>query len=426
MPSSGGASLVVSLVSARRRNSVSVTIQRLGHLGDAIAEGPIFIPRALPGEVVDGPVVEGRIAAPRILSPSSDRVSAPCRHYRGCGGCSLQHALDSFVATWKAGVVRSALEARGLSAPIRRMHTSPLGSRRRVTFTGRRTKKGATVGFHGPASDVIREVPGCLLVRPGLKAALPHLAEIVELTGSRKGEMRLSLTETDTGVDLAVTGGKKLDSATQQALIALANAAGFIRVAWDGETLVTAETPVLTFGTAPVTPPPGAFLQATRDGEAALQQSVSEALQGTKGAVVDLFSGIGTFTLPLARAWEIYAVEGDEDMLMALDHGWRHGSGLHKVSTECRDLFRRPLTADELACYDGVVIDPPRAGAEAQTAELALAQVPRIAFVSCNPVTFARDAALLTDAGYHLGWIDLVDQFRWSPHVELAACFSLF
>ena len=404
---------------------MDVLIERLGHLGDGIAAGPVFVPRALPGEVVEGEIADGRIAAPRFVTPSPERVAAPCRHYKGCGGCSLQHASDEFVARWKVEVVRLALEARGLPAPIERLHTSPPGSRRRATFTGRRTKKGATVGFHAPASDAIREVPGCLLVRPAIAAALPSLAGLVELGGSRKGEMRLTVTETETGVDLSVTGGKPPDLEMQQGLVRLATEAGFIRLAWDGETMLTERPPVLTLGTAHATPPPGAFLQATAEGEAALQASVAEALSSARGPVVDLFSGIGTFALPLAAERDVHAVEGEADMLSALDHGWRHAKGLHKVTTERRDLYRRPLAADELSRFGGAVIDPPRAGAEAQTAELGRARVPHIAFVSCNPVTFARDAETLIREGYRLARIDVADQFRWSPHVELSAHFLL-
>ena len=402
---------------------MTVTIERLGHQGDGIADGPVFVPRTLPGEVIDGDVAEARIVSPRIVTPSPNRVSPPCAHYKGCGGCALQHASDAFVAEWKVDVVRRALEARSLSAPIRRLHTSPPESRRRATFSGRRTKKAATIGFHGNASGQIREVPKCLLVRPALKEALPKLEPLVAMGASRKGEIKLTLTETETGLDLAVSGGKELTLDLRQSLIGIAHAAGIVRLSWDGEVVAAERAPVLTFGSAPVSPPPGAFLQATREGEAALLTSVWEALEDASGPIIDLFSGVGTFALPLAAERDVHAVEGVGEMLAALDHGWRHGTGLHKVTTETRDLFRRPMLSDELARFGGVVIDPPRAGAEAQTIELAKAGPSHIAFVSCNPVTFARDAEILTKSGYDLQWLDVVDQFRWSPHVELAAQF---
>jgi 23S rRNA (uracil1939-C5)-methyltransferase len=281
------------------------------------------------------------------------------------------------------------------------------------------------VGFHAPASDIIREVPDCLLVRPALAAALPALAALVEAGSSRKGEMRLTVTETETGLDLAVTGGKLVDLETRQMLVSVASGAGFVRLSCEGDTLFVERAPVLTFGTAPVTPPPGSFLQATAEGEAALAASVSEAVSMANGPIVDLFSGIGTFALPLAASRDVHAVEGEGDMLAALDQGWRHGKGLHRVTTERRDLFRRPLMGDELSRFGAAVIDPPRAGAEAQTAELARARVQYIAAVSCNPVTFARDAEILAEGGYQMAWIDVVDQFRWSAHVEVVAHFFL-
>ncbi len=401
---------------------MSRVIDRLGHQGDGIAEGPVFVPRTLPGEVIEGIVVGDRVDAPRILTPSPDRVTPPCRHYKSCGGCALQHASDAFVARWKTGVVKAALTARGLTTEIRGIATSPANSRRRATFTGRRTKKGALVGFHGPRSDVLTEIPGCHLLTPALLAARPALEALVIAGGSRKSELRLTVTEARAGVDVAVSGGKPLNLALETELAGLAGTHGLSRLSWSGEVITMAAPPVQMFGTAPVVPPPGAFLQATREGEAALLAAVREAV-GTAKHVIDLFSGSGTFSLPLAARASVHAVESEGAMLAALDAGWRGSQGSHAVSTETRDLFRRPLLPDELKA-DAVVIDPPRAGAEAQVETLAASDVPRIAMVSCNPVTFARDAEILTKAGYRFDWLVVVDQFRWSPHVELAACFT--
>jgi 23S rRNA (uracil1939-C5)-methyltransferase len=181
--------------------------------------------------------------------------------------------------------------------------------------------------------------------------------------------------------------------------------------------------PTHAFGTAHVTPPPGAFLQATLPAQTAMQAAVAEAV-GNAPRVADLFSGCGTFALPLAATAEVHAVESAGDMLAALDQGWRHATGLKRVTTETRDLFRNPLLPEELARYDAVVIDPPRAGAEAQAQALAASPVPRVAAISCNPVTFARDAKRLVAGGYRLEWVQMIDQFRHSPHVELAAAFA--
>ncbi|OYX44576.1 MAG: RNA methyltransferase [Rhodobacterales bacterium 32-67-9] len=400
-----------------------LTVERLGHLGDGIAPGPVFVPMALPGEVVEGDVVDGRVAEPKIVTPSPDRVRPACPHYRACGGCSLMHASDGFVAGWKADVVHTALAAQGLDAPFRSVITSPPQSRRRATLSGRRTKKGALVGFHGRASGTIVEIPGCQLLHPALMAALPLLAEVTALGASRKGEVALTATVSEGGLDLSVSDGKPLDKSLFSKLAELAERAGLARIVWNGEPVVTRSPAIQRFGLARVVPPAGAFLQATGAGEAALVGAVTEAVGGAR-RIADLFAGAGTFSLPLAGRAEVHAVEGEAAMLAALGAGWRRAEGLHRVTTEVRDLFRRPLLPDELKRFDAVVIDPPRAGAEAQTRELAGSGVPVIAAVSCNPVTFARDARILTEAGFAIDWVQVVDQFRWSPHVELAARFS--
>lgn len=397
-------------------------IERLGHHGDGIAPGPVFVPRALPGELIEGALEGTRIAAPRILEPSADRVRPPCRHYKSCGGCALQHASDSFAANWKIAVVQTALAAQGLVTKPDRIDTSPPHTRRRAVFSARRTKTGALVGFHAPKSDAITAIPDCQLLHPALIGALPALEELVALGGSRKGALRLTVALTQNGPDVAVAGGKPLDPALESALAAIVGARGFARLTWEGELVARAAPPTQRFGVADVAPPSGAFLQATAEGEAALLRAVRSGV-GEAARVVDLFAGSGTFALPLALGAEVHAVEGEAAMLEALDHGWRGATGLKRVTTEARDLYRRPLLPDELNRFDAIVIDPPRAGAEAQMREIALSSVGRVAAVSCNPVSFARDARRLVEAGFRLADLVVIDQFRWSTHVELAAQF---
>jgi 23S rRNA (uracil1939-C5)-methyltransferase len=406
---------------------VILTIERLGHLGDAVArgpDGPVFIPQMLPGEVVEGEVTGDRMTAPRIITPSPDRVRPPCAHARTCGGCLLQHASDPFVAGWKQDVVRSALAGQGLEAAFRPIVTSPPRSRRRATLAGKRTKGGAMLGFHARASDVLVPVPNCQLLHPDLMAAFPGLEALVVTGASRSAEVALNVTRSLAGPDVAVTGGKPLDAELRLNLARVAESHGIARLTWNGEVVALRLAPMQRFGKALVAPPPGGFLQATIQGEAALLAAVAEAV-GTARRITDLFAGAGTFALPLAAQAEVHAVEGDAALVAALDKGWRMAEGLHRVTHELRDLFRRPLEPDEFRHVQAVVIDPPRAGAEAQMATLTRSGVPVIAAVSCNPVTFARDAKLLLAGGYRLDWVQVVDQFRWAAHVELVARFSL-
>ncbi len=401
----------------------TVTIERLGHRGEGIAPGPVFVPRALPGEVVRGAVVDGRMTDPRIVTPVADRVRPPCRHAKACGGCALQHASDDFLARWKEGVVERALEAQGVRARIRGITTSPPRSRHRAVLAARRTRAGAQVGFHGLRSGSIVEMEECHLIHPDLAGLLGLVREMAVLGASRRGELSVAMTLLDDGVDIAVLGGKALDQGLFSELAGLVRGRGAVRLSWAGEVVAAFGPARLTLGPARVPLPPGAFLQATREGEEVLVRAVTEALRGAR-KVADLFAGAGTFALPLSRYAAIHAVEGDAGLLEALKAGWRRAQGLKPVTIDARDLFRRPLLPDELGRYDGLVLDPPRAGAEAQVAEIARARVPVVTMVSCNPVTFARDARMLSDAGYRIDWIRVVDQFRWSPHVELVACLT--
>lgn len=401
-------------------------INRLGHQGDGIADGPVFAPLTLPGETVSGTVQGSQLTDIRVVTPSGDRVKPPCRHFKSCGGCGLQHASDAFLADWKVDVVRQALAAQGIVTRFRPIESSPAKSRRRAAISARRTKKGAMSGFHQRASDVIVEIPDCQVMHPDLMPALDVAKELAVIGASRKGELSVTATLSAEGLDIAVTGGKPLDGPFQlqlgQEAQRLGRDLGLARLTWDDEVIATLMPPWQRFGKAKVTLPPGAFLQATDHGEAALLSAVSEIV-GDAAKVVDLFAGCGTFSLPLAETAEVHAVEGLKSMMKALDQGWRQAQGLKRVTTETRDLFRNPIIASDLR-YDAAVIDPPRAGAEAQTIELAQSKIPTIAFVSCNPVTFARDAATLLRGDYHLEWVQVVDQFRWSSHIEVVGKFT--
>lgn len=397
-------------------------ITRLGHHGDGIADGPLFAPLTLPGEIVSAKPVGKKLEDIRIIEPSSDRVSPPCRHFKSCGGCQLQHVSDRFLENWKQEVVKTALASNGLETHFLPIAVSPPQSRRRATFAARRTKKRAMAGFHARASDTLVEIPDCQLLHPDLMAALPVAKALAQIGASRKHSISVATTLSASGLDICVTDGKPLDGPLRVELAALAEQHALARLTWEDEVIATRLPPEQEFGDIRVVPPPGAFLQATKQGEEALRQDVQDIV-GASAKVIDLFAGCGTFALPLARNAAVHAVEGDQAMMAALDSGWRMAQGLKAVTHETRDLFRRPLMPDELAKFDAAVIDPPRAGASAQIAELAKSDISKIAYVSCNPVTFAKDAKYLVDQGYQLKALRVVDQFRWSSHVELVAHF---
>ncbi|SLN32730.1 class I SAM-dependent RNA methyltransferase [Roseisalinus antarcticus] len=372
-------------------------------------------PFALPGDLVDH---DGR-----VTRNNPAHVAAPCGHYGICGGCAMQHASNGFVADWKAQRVLETLRANGIEGEVAEVATSPPGTRRRAKLSGRRTKKGALVGFHQRRTHTVVAVPDCQVVVPGIAALVPALEGLTRQIGSRKGEVGYTVTMTANGADVLIEGGKELTAPLRLALSGFAATHGLARLTWEDEPIVTRMPPVQRLGRADVAPPPGAFLQATAEGEAALVAGVRAAVGDAK-RIVDLFAGCGTFTLPLAERAEVHAVEYGAPMLRALDHGWRHAKGLKKVTTETRDLFREPLLAEDLARFDAAVVDPPRKGARAQVAEIASSKLPRVAMVSCQPASFAADARLLHLAGFAMGPVTLVDQFRWSPHIELVAAFT--
>ena len=401
-------------------------VMRLGHRGDGVArttEGEVFIPFALPGEIIEGTPRDGRIDKPAIVTPSPARVKPPCPHFGTCGGCALQHASDMFLARWKSDVVRQALAARGIDFNPEPAATSGANTRRRATLAGKRTKKGALVGFHGRASDMIVPIPSCTLLDRAIIDALPWFEKLVRLGGTRRGEVAISVTTSLNGLDIGISGAKKPDMQLLSELGALARQAGFARLTWNDEIIATIAPAEQLFGEVRITPPPGAFLQATPEGQNALISAVQQAVAGAH-RIADLFAGCGTFSLPPARQAEVAAIEGDADALSALQAAWRATAGMKAITTQRRDLFRRPLLTAELDQFDAVVLDPPRAGAFAQAGQLATSAVSRVVHVSCNPVTFARDADILLRGGFRLDDLTVVDQFRWSPHVELVAVFS--
>ena len=407
-----------------------VTIGRLGAQGDGIAQteaGPVYAPFTLPGELVALAVnnkAHGTLIA--LKEASAQRVEPPCRHFGPegvngtCGGCSLQHAADGLYHAFKRQLVVDALKAKGLEPEIAPLIIARPGERRRVVFTARRTEKELLLGFNQAESHHIVAIGECPISSPGIVSRLATIRKIAAAMASSAEPFRITVLETATGLDLAFEGIKLGDRQRRATVEAVLGERGIARVSLNGEIIIEPVKPSIDFGGVPVSPPPGAFTQATRPAEEAMAKLVLDHLGKTK-RVADLFSGIGTFALRIARTARVHAVEGDDKALKALDFAARNTQGLKPVTVEKRDLFRRPMMAQELKVFDAVVFDPPRAGAEAQCHELARSGVKKIAAVSCNPVTLARDLSILASAGYRITSVTPIDQFLWSAHVEAVA-----
>lgn len=404
---------------------VEVEVRRVGAQGDGLAEGPagpLFVPYGLPGEQVRG-VVEGeRLGAPEILTASADRVAPECGHFGRCGGCLMQHWRKAPYFAWKRGLVVDALAREGLDVEVSDLLDAHGEGRRRVIFHARQYGARTVVGFAERKSHAMVDLEGCPVLAPSLDRALPAARAVAQALAPRKKPLDLQVVATDTGMDMDVRGSGPLPPALLMDLAGLAEQFGLARLTRHGELVLQRTAPVLVMGAARVVLPPAAFLQATRAGEETLARLVAAATQGAK-SIADLFSGVGTFALRLAASARVFAAESHAPALEALKAA-AHAPGLKAVTGEARDLFRRPLMAQELAAFDAVVIDPPRQGAEAQARELAAAKLGRLVYVSCNATTFARDARILAAGGWRLEQVTPVDQFRYSPHVELVGTFS--
>ncbi len=397
------------------------TIDRLGAQGDGVARtdgGDVFIPFTLPGETVTAARTKDRAALMAVLEPSPLRVEPPCRHFTECGGCALQHFEAEAYRAWKRDRVVQAL--RGIDCEVGPIVACNPHTRRRATFTARRTEAGMLLGFNRHLSSEIIAIEECPILLPEIVGAFDRLRAVAASVCATTKPFHLTVTATASGLDIAAQGSGRMDDRQRRAATDLAIREGLARLSVDSEIVVEPKKPVVLFGAVAVNPPPGVFLQATHDAEEAMAGLVGEHL-GRAKRIADLFSGCGSFALRLAARAEVHAVEGDAAALAALDRGFRFASGLKRVTTEKRDLFRRPLTFKELAAFDGLVFDPPRAGAEDQAKQISRSDVPHVAAVSCNPVTLARDLRILQDGGYRLKSVTPLDQFLWSPHIEAVA-----
>lgn len=419
---------------------IELTIDALGARGDGIAsfEGErVIVPFGVPGDRVKARLArdkEGRLAGRirAVLAPGPARVAPPCPHFGdqpagGCGGCALQHLDAEAYPAWKLQQLETALARHGIpSDTIEPIAISPPASRRRADLTVSRGKEGVILGFNARGSHRVVDLAECPVLRPGLAALFQPLRELLAPLMRPGDSAEARLTATDSGVDLLLVAGIEVGVGARERIAAFAARHDLARVARahpkrPGTEALIERRPVraMVFG-VPVVLPPGAFLQATAEGEAALQDFVWAEV-GAARRVVDLYAGIGTFALRIAKAGpKVHAVDAGKAEIAAIQAAAR-AAGLHWLTAEARDLDKRPLDAGALGAFDAVVFDPPRAGAAAQAAALAASNVARVVAVSCNPGTFARDARALLDGGFRLARLKPVDQFLWSTHLELAA-----
>jgi 23S rRNA (uracil1939-C5)-methyltransferase len=407
-----------------------LTIDTLGAKGDGIAlshTGSVFVGGALPGEVIEADVEGERGKLVEIIISSPDRIHPECSLFGTCGGCAVQHLGEAPYRAWKTAQIGIALKREGLSAPVGELINAHGTGRRRATFHIRKMESRVVTGFMARGSHRLIPIEHCPVLAPELADA-PKIADVLGrlMIGSSK-PLDIQITASVTGPDVDIRGHGPANDRMRASLVQAATALGLARVSMHGETIVERQSPMQKMGVALAAPPAGGFLQATQLGEDTLSALVIDAIKGLRKPakkVLDLFAGSGPFALRIGMMAGVHAVESEKGAVDALLRGARGIPGLRSVTGEVRDLFRRPLLDVELNLYDAIVLDPPRAGAEAQCARIATSKVKLVVYVSCDPVSFARDAATLVRGGYDLMRVTPVDQFRYSHHVELVGIFT--
>lgn len=393
----------------------TLQISSLGHKGEGIAQFEdkrVFVPFVLPGETVRATIEGERASVSEILEASPDRIAPFCPYFGSCGGCQLQHLSPELYRAFKTGLVEVPLRQAGIDASVSRFIDASGAGRRRATLHARKD----AAGYMRLRSHELLDIKTCPILVPALARA-PDIARAI---GAVVGECDVSFTASDAGIDVAVRNARK--GVKGDKLIALAAKMPVTRLSFEGEMMFQRQVPNIAMGRAQVEIPIGSFLQATTEAEAVLADYVTSAVGKVK-LVADLFCGIGPFALRLAEKSPVYAADSDKPATLALDKAARHAKGLKTITSKSRDLFRDPLTRFELN-FDAVVLDPPRAGAMAQIKEIAVSKIAKVVMVACDPASFARDAAILIAAGFAMRDLIAVDQFAYSPHIEIAATFE--
>jgi 23S rRNA (uracil1939-C5)-methyltransferase len=399
-----------------------LAIDHLSGKGEGVARstaGPVFVPFALPGERV---LAAADSPFPEILDPSPDRVDPFCPAFGRCGGCAMQHMQVEAYAAWKQGLVQRALGREGFALAVDPTVIAHGAGRRRAILHVRFRGGEPEAGFMAAGSHDLQLVGTCPVLAPALKDVFAIAVAVARPLAKRGKPLDVQATATDAGLDIDIRGHGPPDDSERAALTAVAQKLDLARLSIHRDIVVERRPPTIPMGGAPMHLPPRAFLQATAEAEEALGVLVLDGV-GKAKAVADLFCGVGPFALRLASRAKVYAADEGRDAIAALDRAARTRQGLKPIHAEARDLFRRPLLPMETDAFDAVVIDPPRAGAEAQARQLAVSKVKTVVSVSCDLATFVRDAAILRAGGYRLERVTPVDQFAWSRHIELVGVF---
>jgi 23S rRNA (uracil1939-C5)-methyltransferase len=391
-------------------------IIRLAAKGDGVTASGRHVALAVPGDMVD----QGG-----VVMPGAHHIAPACRHFAACGGCQLQHADDAVLADFVRDRVANAAKGQGLEPQeLLPVHLSPPHTRRRAGLHGLRTAKGAVLGYREGGSHRVVDLAECPVLHPALVGLVAPLRRFVAAHGP-KGMVGIDLTLADQGVEANLSNFPLEGLGPTEAALDFAREHGLARLAIDQgygpETLWEPEPVTVTLAGVPVSLPPGAFLQATQDAEARMVADAAAWL-GDARLLADLFAGLGTFAFALRQGRKVLAVEAERAAHLACKTAGAQAGG--QVLALHRDLFRSPLQPGELNRFDAVLLDPPRAGARAQVAELAASTLSQVVYVSCNPSSWARDAATLIEAGFRLTKLRPVGQFRWSTHVELVSLFE--
>jgi 23S rRNA (uracil1939-C5)-methyltransferase len=403
-------------------DGTELTIEKLGAKGDGIAANdgaPLYVPFGLPGEQWRvGP--DGNVR----LTDSADRTHPICRHFLQCGGCLAQHMSPGLYRDWKHGLVVEAFRHRGIAADVAAVVVVDAHSRRRAFLGVERRGSNVIIGFREEGQHTLVDLAECPVLDPLIVAAVPGLRVLALRVMPDRAGGRLVVTKLDHGLDVSFDNGRKdLAAHERSELGLLAQKMGLARLTVGGELIVQRARPVVTISGVEVEIAPGLFLQAVPQAERLVADLCIAGLPKRAKKVADLFSGVGTLTLPLARHAAVTAYDSDKRSIAALGDAMRHATGLKPVTATVRDLYRDPLSARELAEFDAVVLDPPRAGAAEQAERLAKSKVPVVIAVSCNPATLARDARTLIDGGYKMGSVTPIDQFLFSAHIEAVTVF---